>query len=104
MTERKALVFGIKPSSDPWSLIAARQETHGDFRSTAWVIQALRDLYRHELGWKDKTTVQREVLDAIAVKIARILCGDADCEDHWIDIQGYAELALIAIRAKETTA
>jgi len=90
--------------TDPWSLIAARQQTHGDFRSTAWVAQTLRDVFRHEMGWERLSIVKREAMDCIALKLARILSGDADCEDHWIDIIGYAELALIEIRVKETTA
>ena len=76
------------------ALIAERQTTHGDFRSTAWVAQTLRDVFRHEIGWERLSIVKREVLDCIALKLARILSGDADCEDHWIDIIGYAELAL----------
>jgi len=85
------------------ALIAERQTTHGDFRSTAWVAQTLRDVFRHEIGWERLSIVKREVLDCIALKLARILSGDANCEGHYLDIQGYAELALIDIRAKETT-
>ena len=80
--------------TDPFALIAARQATHGDFRSTAWVAQTLRDVFRHEMGWERLSIVKREAMDCIALKLARILSGDADCEDHWIDIIGYAELAL----------
>jgi hypothetical protein len=90
--------------NDPFSLIAARQQTHGDFRSTAWVAQTLRDAFRHELGWRDLSTVQREVLDAVAIKIARILSGDANHADHWTDIAGYAELALREIRETKAAA
>lgn len=84
--------------SEARALLAERQQTHGDFRSTAWVAQTLRDVFRHELGWERLSIVQREVLDAIAGKLARILSGDANFPDHWVDIQGYAELALIEIR------
>jgi hypothetical protein len=28
----------------------------------------------------------------IAVKLARILCGDPDFHDHWQDVIGYAKL------------
>jgi hypothetical protein len=31
----------------------------------------------------------------IAVKVARILNGDAACVDHWDDIAGYAYLARV---------
>lgn len=87
--------------TDTPSLLAERARTHGDFRSTAWVAQTLRDTFRHELGWRDLSTVQREALDSMAVKIARILSGDANCADHWVDCIGYAELALVEIRETE---
>jgi hypothetical protein len=61
--------------TDTPSLLAERARTHGDFRSTAWVAQTLRDTFRHELGWRDLSTVHREALDSMAVKIARILSG-----------------------------
>jgi len=38
--------------------------------------------------------VQREALDQIAAKIARILCGDANYADHWHDIASYAQLGV----------
>jgi hypothetical protein len=37
--------------------------------------------------------VQREALDQIAVKLARILSGDPTCADDWRDLAGYAWLA-----------
>ena len=83
------------------ALIAERQTTHGSFASTAWVAQTLRDVFRHELGWENMTPVAREFFDASAIKFARILSGDPDFEDHYLDIQGYAELVLIDIRKRK---
>ena len=39
------------------------------------------------------SAVQRESLDMIATKIARLVCGDPNDRDSWLDIQGYAKLA-----------
>jgi hypothetical protein len=51
--------------------------------------------------YSDKMTlVQRESLDMIATKIARIVCGDPDELDSWVDIGGYAELVIKDIKAK----
>jgi hypothetical protein len=72
-------------------LIAAHQATHGDFADTAAVAQALKsvlDVAAASLG-----PVQREALDQIAVKLARICAGDPGCADHWRDLAGYAWLA-----------
>jgi hypothetical protein len=35
---------------------------------------------------------QREALEMIVVKIARIINGDPNCADSWRDIEGYARL------------
>lgn len=39
------------------------------------------------------SAAQRESLDLIATKIARIVCGNPNDPDHWLDIEGYAKLA-----------
>jgi hypothetical protein len=36
--------------------------------------------------------VHREALDMIALKLSRILSGQANFKDHWDDIAGYAKL------------
>jgi hypothetical protein len=44
-------------------------------------------------NWIRLTDVQAESLEMIAVKLARILCGDPEYLDHWADVVGYAKLA-----------
>lgn len=75
------------------SLIEIRATTHGDYTKTAAFSQKLKAEMRCEPGWDNLSTRQRESLDLIAMKIARILCGDPNHADHWADIGGYAELA-----------
>lgn len=41
---------------------------------------------------------RKEALDNICQKIARVVNGDQFYEDNWVDIQGYAKLALDYIR------
>jgi hypothetical protein len=43
-------------------------------------------------GYVRLSAMQREALDMIAHKIARILNGNPDVHDHWHDIVGYASL------------
>jgi hypothetical protein len=43
-------------------------------------------------NWDVLKDTQREALELIAMKIARILSGDHNYRDHWDDIEGYAEL------------
>jgi hypothetical protein len=48
--------------------------------------------------WNRLTSVQRESLEMIQHKIARMLNGDPDYIDNWVDIVGYATLALEAMQ------
>ena len=71
-------------------LIAERRKTHGDFSRTADTADTLVAFLRNRA--QHASADQRHALDMIAVKIARILHGDPDCDDHWRDIAGYATL------------
>lgn len=68
-----------------------RGKTHGSFADNAFYAQELRTLFRQ--GHVGLTNVQREALDMIAGKISRILSGNPNEPDHWLDIEGYARLA-----------
>jgi hypothetical protein len=70
--------------------LAARQQTHGDFSETAAVAQRIKAAFGDRIGRLPPS--QRDALEQIAVKIARILCGDQNHADHWRDIAGYARL------------
>lgn len=69
-----------------------RQGTHGDFTENAHVMQALKEIARSSISWKHLTPVQREGLEMIIHKIGRIVTGNPDVPDHWLDIEGYARL------------
>lgn len=67
-----------------------RDKTHGSYSNVASVAQRIKDIIRgndSNLG-----QVHKESLDLIATKIARILCGNPNDADHWLDIAGYATL------------
>jgi len=73
-----------------------RESTHGSYRRTASISQQLKNVLQsnaHE-KWVELTNRQRESLEMICVKIARIMSGDHYEKDHWLDIAGYAELAV----------
>jgi hypothetical protein len=72
-------------------LLEQRQQTHGDFTDVALVAQATKDIWRAGAGWKNLSPVQRERLEMIAHKIARIICGNPNHLDHYIDVVGYAQ-------------
>ena len=71
-------------------ILVEREKTHGDFRMVAKVAQEIKDAFHW--GPSDLDVRQREALDMIASKIARISCGNNMTLDHWDDIAGYAKL------------
>lgn len=77
------------------NLLDQRSNTHGDFSNVATVSQAIKTAISMNSAAKydELSLVQRESLEAIAGKMARIVCGNPNEPDHWVDIQGYARLA-----------
>ncbi len=72
-------------------ILAEREKTHGDFKEVVFVAQGIKRVMRlHECD--HLSALQKESLDMIASKIGRILAGDPDHIDHWLDIAGYATL------------
>lgn len=69
-----------------------RGERYGDFSVHAAICQNIKAAMGETDGWNRLTSVQRQALETIADKIARILSGDPDYADNWHDIQGYAKL------------
>jgi hypothetical protein len=73
-------------------VLAERRKTHGDYSDHARVTQALKRVMEGENGWARLNDCQREALAIIAHKVGRILSGNPDFADHWVDIGGYAKL------------
>jgi hypothetical protein len=74
-------------------ILAEKEKTHGQFMITAAVSQELKRTLRHASAkWEALSNEQKEALDGICLKLSRIVSGNPDEADHWIDIMGYAEL------------
>ena len=71
-------------------LLVEREKTHGDWRNTAAKAQALKETL--SFNKLSRLEVHNEALDMAATKLARIICGDHKCKDHWLDLAGYAKL------------
>jgi hypothetical protein len=85
-------------------LLQEREKTHGDFRSNAAISQRIKKIVAENTTTVAETLsdVHKEALDMIALKLSRILSGQALFKDHWDDIAGYAKLASEACLKKET--
>ena len=79
-------------------ILEDRQNTHGELMKQALICQCIKDVMRITDNWKTLKADQKECLEMIAHKTARILAGDANHLDHWDDIAGYA--LLVAHRLK----
>lgn len=83
---------GVMPDK-PWPHVTeVRPKTHGDFSVGAAFTQAVMTLAQEMPSWKKTTPVQREAIHMVVHKLQRILAGDPDYKDHWVDIEGYARL------------
>ena len=80
-----------------------RGARYGKFEDHAWVSQKLKRTIYKELKAQKKslTADQWEALDMICHKIGRIVSGDADYADSWIDIAGYATLVAKRLEGAE---
>lgn len=70
-----------------------RKTTHGDFSDHSFVAQSLKRVAYDGPKAELLTDVQKEALDMILHKVARIVSGNPNHADHWHDIAGYAKLA-----------
>lgn len=75
------------------ALLTERDKTHGNWERQAQLAQSLKMNIDHaQLPVRTLSKGQREAIDMICVKLSRIVCGNPNEVDHWLDIQGYARL------------
>lgn len=101
---RKAM-HAAQPSPLPEGIDAvlnARGKRYGLFTGHAAVTQKLKSDIAAALADREKVLAddQQEALDMICHKIGRIVNGDADYDDSWVDIAGYAQLVADRLRGK----
>lgn len=71
-----------------------RQSTYGDFTKNAEIAQTLKYFIKQGDSYNNMSVVQCEALDMIVHKIARIVNGDPNYIDNWIDLCGYSQLVI----------
>ena len=81
-------------TTDITSTLNERGERYGKFKDHAEVTQSLKALIKAKMGdkWYRLANDQRESLEMICHKIGRIVNGDPNYADSWVDIAGYAKL------------
>lgn len=94
--EKKMQEQELKKETDVNSVLQERGNRYGKFEDNARISQDLKDVCTFH--GQELHPVFKEALDNICQKIARVVNGDQFYEDNWVDIQGYAKLALDYIR------
>lgn len=69
-----------------------RGDRYGSFEGQSVLCQALKGVMKASAGWDRLSFAQKESLEMIQHKTARILNGDPNYADSWHDIAGYATL------------
>ena len=84
------------------AILDARGSRYGNFLDHARITQRLKEVAHGFAAHHGKTfdVDQAEALDMIFHKIGRILNGDPNYADSWIDIAGYAKLVADRLEGK----
>lgn len=96
------VVEGAKSPQEIDAILDARGSRYGNFMDHAAVTQELKRTAYGFAKAHNKTFAldQLEALDMIFHKIGRILNGDPNYADSWIDIAGYAKLVADRLEGK----
>lgn len=91
----------LAPNVD--AILTERGSRYGPFIGHAAVTQQLKEVATKHLYHRGKVLApdQQEALDMIFHKIGRIINGDPDYDDSWVDIAGYAQLVADRLQGKE---
>jgi hypothetical protein len=74
------------------TILVERGKQHGDFADHARVTQAIKRAMYDSPNWSKLSDMQKESLEMNAHKVGRILSGDPNFNDHWLDIEGYMRI------------
>jgi hypothetical protein len=85
------------------SVLAERGSRYGDFKTHAEITQTLKAVVASQLIRLNKhlSPSQQESIDMIFHKIGRIINGDPNYIDSWVDIGGYSKLIVDELEQQE---
>jgi hypothetical protein len=84
------------------AILGERGSRYGPFTTHAAITQQLKEVVQKHLYHRGKVLAydQTESLEMIFHKIGRIVNGDPDYADSWVDIAGYAKLVADRLEGK----
>lgn len=75
-------------------LLEQRGQNYGDFSGQANISQSLKHVARNGVQYDSLKPFQKESIEMILHKIARIVNGNPNYIDSWKDIIGYSQLVV----------
>lgn len=82
------------------SVLTERAETHGSFYMNAGMTQSMERILQQGKTYNHWNNEQKEAAHMILQKLSRAANGDTKHRDTWLDIVGYATLALESLNAE----
>ena len=77
---------------DHYATLNERAKNYGLFIDQAGLSQRLKAIVRVHNGWNNLEADQKEALEMVLHKVARIVNGNPEYVDSWHDIAGYVTL------------
>ncbi|SJM89987.1 conserved hypothetical protein [Crenothrix polyspora] len=72
--------------------LSERGARYGNFSVHANIAQNIKETMRKTRRWEALSNDKKEALEMMAHKLARILNGDPEYKDSWVDVAGYSTL------------
>ena len=85
-------------------MLKGREGRYGSFEVHAKIAQGLKAVMHERSGWDALAQDQKEALEMIQHKIARILNGDPNYLDNWVDLVGYSQLVVNRLQKEDNAA
>jgi len=84
------------------NVLDTRAQSYGTFKDGAALMQSIKRKLAEHAAVHEKTFAddQWEALEMIVHKMGRIVNGNPDVVDHWVDIAGYATLIADRLQGK----
>lgn len=83
------------------AILNERGSRYGPFTGHADVTQKIKHAMSRGVSWHKLAPDQKEALEMVAHKIGRIVNGDPNYDDSWVDIVGYVQLVVDRLHGKE---
>jgi hypothetical protein len=87
-------------ATDIIKTLSERGLTYGEYKDVSRTSQLIKEALRNGGSYSILSNEACESLDMIANKLARIVNGDPNYLDSWVDIVGYATLVINKLEGK----